>query len=433
MRALGMLSSGRTGRAMVTLATIGITRQKLQGQGLKFNKAGGLADTSAEGIKQAMDAVFKHMRKNYGGMFERMEDTFDVQFSNVSDTWFRFWAEAGKPLLDGVTPALVEIQGFIKDMTAKVKKLNMVPWAVKILATVKTIRGFINELFDPQGRQSIFADFLDSLKQLPTIFGTFLGEIISNAGVLFQPVVAVLIGAFNIGAQILAGAMKAGVKDAWHEVKLNNPITGAKTRDDFVKATNKAIDIEMDRLGNEARKKAIASGKSTSAADAAAVAARAKFWDSLSGEAGIEKQKKIGRRALGLEPEPFKLTGDTAGDAAKVLKTIMGNLGTNLANLPIVDRVLSEYKLNKIDAAEEVDRRKNAPDVTAAKVATPFLDELNKQTVISKEEKARTEKAQKEWEDINKTTGAQLKVNKETVEQLKKLNLTLGADAQEIF
>lgn len=79
--AIVRLKTGSTGEAFEQLRRLKISRQDLEGQGVKFNKGGELISS----VDEALAGLQRVIRTKYGGSMLEMQDTATVAFSNIAD------------------------------------------------------------------------------------------------------------------------------------------------------------------------------------------------------------------------------------------------------------------------------------------------------------------------------------------------------------
>ena len=75
------LKSGRTGIAFEQMAQLGISRQMLEGQGLKFDARGEYKGS----VDQALQAVQKVVESRFNGMTDKQGQTFNGLMSTFKD------------------------------------------------------------------------------------------------------------------------------------------------------------------------------------------------------------------------------------------------------------------------------------------------------------------------------------------------------------
>jgi hypothetical protein len=119
---LNYLASGRGGEAFRSLATIGVTREKLEPYGVKFNNSGQLVTDS----KKAFDAVLRYFEGQFGGMTKRQSKTWRGATQQLGGEVYKAFADgfkkAVKPLTEFVTGIVIPLAGSIGEY------LQTIPW-----------------------------------------------------------------------------------------------------------------------------------------------------------------------------------------------------------------------------------------------------------------------------------------------------------------
>jgi len=99
----GRIKSGNFGEAFMRLAETGVaTRQMLEAQGLKFDRAGSYKGS----VDDAMAAVAEIVRTRFGGMMEEVSKTWEGTVSNFQDNWGLFLAGVAEPIKETLQPVL---------------------------------------------------------------------------------------------------------------------------------------------------------------------------------------------------------------------------------------------------------------------------------------------------------------------------------------
>lgn len=197
------------------LAAIGVTREAMMGQGVKFGKQGELLTPGPE----AFEAAIRYFEKRFGGLMARMAQTWTGLKSTFAANWDEMWAAVGSKALEPAKSAMREMIGLVADLTTKAAGIEM-PWLDNLVAGAKMLRGFVTGLADPERRGQMFdaakgaagkvPDFLAGLsKALARDFGT----VFENAVGLFRPAFEWLVNGFRLtfryGAALF-GEMLAG-------------------------------------------------------------------------------------------------------------------------------------------------------------------------------------------------------------------------------
>lgn len=92
----GRLKSGDFGEAFERLRDFGISRQQLEGEGLKFDKSGSYQGS----VESALAAVRKIIQQNYGGMASELGTTLPGMAATAFDTVARLAEDLGKSLVE---------------------------------------------------------------------------------------------------------------------------------------------------------------------------------------------------------------------------------------------------------------------------------------------------------------------------------------------
>jgi hypothetical protein len=99
----GKIASGSFGEAFMRLAETGIaTRKMLEGQGLKFDKGGSYVGT----IDKALSAISSIVDTRFGGMMDKMSQTWQGKISTLKDNMGMVLGVATGRLFDSLKPRL---------------------------------------------------------------------------------------------------------------------------------------------------------------------------------------------------------------------------------------------------------------------------------------------------------------------------------------
>lgn len=228
---LNMLAGGRGGEAMESLARLGVTRAKLSTMGVKFDAQGALVTPATE----AFNIVIRYFEKNFGGMMARQANTFKGVMSNLKDTIFNAFADAGKGLLTYAKPAIKEITTMVESVGKAVAKIDWSSAGEKFNKSLSFARGIITDLLEngEKGKtlrkdagdlwtslRPILADFP---KALLTSMGAFGGEFINSLGTTLALAWQGLAGTFGLAWRGLLAILGT----AWNS--LSNRIKDALT------------------------------------------------------------------------------------------------------------------------------------------------------------------------------------------------------------
>ena len=105
VNALGRIRGGSFGEGFERLREMGLNREILEKQGLKFDKSGQFTGT----IDEALTGIEKAIKTKFAGMDAAMGNTFAAQRATLQDLTNQALAQFGQVLNDEATPAL---QGF---------------------------------------------------------------------------------------------------------------------------------------------------------------------------------------------------------------------------------------------------------------------------------------------------------------------------------
>ena len=213
---LNFLASGRGGEAFRSLATIGITREKLKPYGVEFTRSG---EMLTEG-KDAMNAVLRYFEDRFGGMTEEQARTWRGSIQQMGGEIYYAFARGFRRAL---TPLRQFVQGraipLIEEIGTRLEKID---WR-KILATPLRLLGGLSEL----ARQGLAGDTAgireltggiwqgakDIIRGLPAVGVAFLqdmartGEMFLGSGGMGKVLTAgaeLLKLSFEFGAQLLS-------------------------------------------------------------------------------------------------------------------------------------------------------------------------------------------------------------------------------------
>jgi len=123
----GRIKAGSFGEAFERLREFGVSRQDLEGAGLKFDKGGGYAGS----VNEAMEAVRGVIQTKFGGSMEKLSSTTSGLLSTLRGKISGIMTEFGRPLNDAIKPLL----------TGAIER------ASTLQATFKNLRSHFSNLF----------------------------------------------------------------------------------------------------------------------------------------------------------------------------------------------------------------------------------------------------------------------------------------------
>jgi len=136
---LGRLKSGQFGESFERLRTVGVTRDLLEGAGLKFDRSGAYVGS----VEQALAGVQKVISDRYGGMMEQQAKTFEGLKSTFTGYGEEF---LNKIMQSGAFDFLKEkLEGAIKSLDAAIQSGEFEKWAKDI---GQAIEEFLTKLWD---------------------------------------------------------------------------------------------------------------------------------------------------------------------------------------------------------------------------------------------------------------------------------------------
>lgn len=167
----GQLKSGNFGEAFERLRDFGISRELLEGKGLKFDKSGEYKGS----VQQALAGVRAVIQENFGGMSNALGTTLPGILATASDTIERFAQDIGKSLVESfdVKTLLTDFTNFVNGLRESFSKLD--PDIKKVILSVGVLAVAVPPL-------------LATLGMLST---TVLPALAAGFGLLATPVAAI--------------------------------------------------------------------------------------------------------------------------------------------------------------------------------------------------------------------------------------------------
>lgn len=246
----GRIKSGAFGEAFMRLAETGIaTREMLEMKGLKFDKSGAYQGSA----EQAMAAVNSIVDERFGGMMEKMSQTWEGASSTLKDNWSLLAADltsgAFEQLKGGIFAMTEAIQNFAKSDTAAKLKQGIADGAyysmVAVARLVHVIRnigpytkatliyamGYWNALFGgiTDGVKYFAQNWRDGLQWLQLIYQAYIETVVGyyvNLWNALRDIGSLILNYYKgIGSVIKAaltgnlGDIPDLVKDAWEQLK----------------------------------------------------------------------------------------------------------------------------------------------------------------------------------------------------------------------
>lgn len=128
----GRLKSGDFGEAFARLRDFGVSREILEGKGLKFDKSGEYKGS----VEDALKAVRSVIQENYGGMADALGTTLPGMLATASDTISRFATDIGKSLVENfnIKEILQDFVDFVNKMRESFNNLS--PATQKFVLTI---------------------------------------------------------------------------------------------------------------------------------------------------------------------------------------------------------------------------------------------------------------------------------------------------------
>ena len=153
VRMLGYARSGRTGEAIESAGNIGITRSDLKKFGIRFEKSGAVVAATAGKLMNAMIGL---MKNRFGGMASRIgTGTYEGAVSDMKDSIFRAFANAGKKFLPFATKIVRDVSGTISSVGKHLAGLPWDKWGAKLSSGVRKAGNIIDNLMDSKKRAEI--------------------------------------------------------------------------------------------------------------------------------------------------------------------------------------------------------------------------------------------------------------------------------------
>lgn len=181
VQSLSYLKGGRGGEAMESLSRFGVTRDKLRGYGVKFGRQGQLKTS----IPKTMEAVIRVFENEYGGMTERIGQTWNGAIQQlggeVFDAMANGFKRAVKPATEFITGTVIPLIGDIG------KALAAIDWRKYLDPLVKASEGFagiMGAFLNPNTRnigRDAFVQLWGGLKSVGSALLKYMGGIFTGA------------------------------------------------------------------------------------------------------------------------------------------------------------------------------------------------------------------------------------------------------------
>lgn len=206
---LAFARSGRAGEALESASRIGITRGDLKLFGIKFEKSGGVADESAGKL---MTAILALMKSRFGGMAARIgTSTYEGAVSDLADSVFRAFANAGEKFLPYATKIVRNVSGIVTSIGDKLRELPWDKWGAKLAAGVATSGRVINNLMDPERRADIAKSITDGWNaikgDIPELGKALVLDLIDLVTSALAKIMSTFSGSFFKDGGLLLGAL----------------------------------------------------------------------------------------------------------------------------------------------------------------------------------------------------------------------------------
>jgi hypothetical protein len=221
VRMLGYARSGRSGEAIESAGNIGITRGDLKRFGIRFEKSGAV---TAETTDKLMTAIIGLMKSRFGGMANRIgTGTYEGAKSDLKDSVFRAFANAGKKFLPYGTKIVRNISGIVTSMGNRLAGLPWDKWGAKLASGVKSAGNIIDNLFDPKRRADIsksIADGWNNIKaDIPKLGKAVVLDLVDVAFSASAPKITnIFSSVFSSGGKILGVLIADPLINIWNVV-----------------------------------------------------------------------------------------------------------------------------------------------------------------------------------------------------------------------
>lgn len=198
------LKAGDFGEAFERLRDFGISRELLEGEGLKFDKQGSYKGSVDDAIK----AVRAIIQRDMGGLMDELSGNFSGQLSTLLDTANRFLGELTKPLfnelkagLNEALPVIVGLKNSFAELSPEIKNTVLVvlgfvaaiaPILVVVGTIITAIGGFV-------GAIGTIGTALAGLTATGTVMAG-LGAVVSTALGTVLPIILAVVAAVGVFA-----------------------------------------------------------------------------------------------------------------------------------------------------------------------------------------------------------------------------------------
>lgn len=131
----GRLKSGDFGEAFERLRDFGISRQDLEGQGLKFDRSGSFKGSA----EQAVEGVRRVIRTKFGGGMQELAGTFKGIFSTFQGYWDALQRSFGRPIMQSLKPFLEDGTKILQSWTPIAEE-----WGKKVGSAILVLRDLVS-------------------------------------------------------------------------------------------------------------------------------------------------------------------------------------------------------------------------------------------------------------------------------------------------
>lgn len=212
--AVGPLSKLRQGLfESESLGLIGITRESLRAEGVRFGAQGNLETPGVE----AYEAALRSLEKRFGGMMARISRTWEGLMSTLGSSWDNLWATLGERALGPAKGVLREIIGTVDDLARRAAGFE-IPGLGKAVVAARMLRTLIGDLFDRQKRGELADAGMETARRVPEFLGGLGLELVGELGTLFGNFVTNFGGVVSLMGNVFVGAWRVGVallREAW--------------------------------------------------------------------------------------------------------------------------------------------------------------------------------------------------------------------------
>jgi hypothetical protein len=203
VRTLAYAKSGRTGEAIESAGTMGVSQKDLKRLGIRFEKSGGVKDEDRDKV---FGALVKILNSRTGGMSEKISQTAEGKESTLGSAIFKAFSDAGEKLLP-----------MYKDV---ISKLTSTIEGIKWSEVGEKIKSVINTFLTKEGRAELLSVATDAWDRFGAVAGaaaTDIGNWLVWGGKFIG---AALVESFNRASELFSIKIGENFDAIWEKGKM---------------------------------------------------------------------------------------------------------------------------------------------------------------------------------------------------------------------